>query len=65
VVSQVSFLRPGIPQTSTQLANSGMWPAHQHQKAIKSFEKLCPVHRSFIAMSGSSAQASGVWHTLD
>ncbi len=30
----------------------GRWPAHQPGRTTKSIEKLCPVHRSFIAMSG-------------
>ena len=29
------------------------WPAHQAQRITQSLEKLCTVHRSFIAMSGS------------
>jgi hypothetical protein len=33
----------------------GRWPAHQPRRVAMSLEKLCPVHRSPIAMSGSSA----------
>jgi hypothetical protein len=33
------------------------WPGHQRQRTALSREKLWPVHRSFIAMSGSWVQA--------
>jgi hypothetical protein len=36
----------------------GRWPAHQSRRITMSYEKLCPVHRSFIAMSGRAAQVS-------
>jgi len=31
----------------------GRWPAHQPRRIAISLEKLCPVHRGLIAMSGS------------
>jgi hypothetical protein len=34
----------------------GRWPAHQPRRIVTSLEKLCPVHRDNIAMSGSSGQ---------
>ena len=33
----------------------GRWPGHQPRRIAMSLEKLCPVHRSFIAMSGRVA----------
>src|ERR1035437_4573410 len=33
-----------------------MWPAHQPRRITLSLEKLCPVHRGPIAMSGRVAQ---------
>jgi hypothetical protein len=36
--------------------NQGREPAHHYGRIIMSHEKLCPVHRGFIAMSGRWAQ---------
>jgi hypothetical protein len=33
----------------------GRWPAHQSRIITTSYEKLCPVHRGLIAMSGRRA----------
>jgi hypothetical protein len=30
----------------------GRWPTHRPRRFILAFEKLCPVHRGLIAMSG-------------
>jgi hypothetical protein len=34
---------------------TGRWPAHQPRRITMSHEKLCPVHRGLIAMSGRVA----------
>jgi hypothetical protein len=41
-----------------QVASLGRWPVHQPQRITMSHGKLCPVHRSFFAMSGRAAHIS-------
>jgi len=47
----------GRERRNSRLIEQGRWPAHQPGKITMSHEKLCPVHRGFIAMSGRVPQA--------
>jgi hypothetical protein len=39
-----------------------MWPAHEPRRITISLEKLCPVHRGLIVMSGRVAHIRPVPH---
>ena len=72
-VSRISILRPGKPPTSIpprrflfpfpySLLTHGRWPDHQLRRITIYHDKLCPVHRGYIAMSGRLAQVSLLKH---
>jgi hypothetical protein len=50
--SRIAILKTDI----TTLAVDGRWPVHQLRRITLNLEKLCPVHRGLIAMSGRVLQ---------
>jgi hypothetical protein len=49
-----------VLKLNSENPTQGRWPAHRPRRIAMSREKLCPVHRSLIAMSGRVAQVRGI-----